>query len=204
MIRLHSTMASINGYKVRILLSMLELEYELVELDMYAGEHKREPFLSLNPFGQMPALEDGAFHIADSHACLVYLARKYDPTSRWLPVDAEGEAKVAEWLSKSANEIHQGPWMKRAKIRRPDAIKLPDEEIDARCDHILKLMEGHLARRDWLALEHPSIADISCFAPVSMLKVSGYDTDRWAAVTRWLDRVRALPGAIDCDGHPYR
>ncbi|MBN1239816.1 MAG: glutathione S-transferase family protein [Gammaproteobacteria bacterium] len=203
MIRLHSTMASINGYKVRILLSMLELEYELVELDMYGGEHKREPFLSLNPFGQMPALEDGDFHVADSHACLVYLARKYDPSSRWLPIDAEGEAKVAEWLSKSANEVHQGPWMKRAKVRRPDAIKLSDEEIDARCDHILGLMDAHLAKRDWLALGHPTIADISCFGPISMLKVSGYDTDRWPAVTRWLDRVRALPRAIDCDGNPY-
>ncbi len=132
---------------------------------MYGGEHKREPFLSLNPFGQMPALEDGKFNVADSHACLVYLARKYDKTGRWLPADAEGEAKVAEWLSKSANEVHQGPWMKRAKVRRPEAIKVSDEEIDARCDHILKIMEGQLAKRDWLALDRPTIADISCFGP---------------------------------------
>jgi hypothetical protein len=59
MIRLHATKASINGYKVRLLLSMLGLPHELVELDMYGGEQKREPFLSLNPFGQMPALEMG-------------------------------------------------------------------------------------------------------------------------------------------------
>ena len=35
-------------------------------------------------------------------------------------------------------------------IRRPDAIKLSNEEIDARCDHILKLMDAWLAKRDWL------------------------------------------------------
>ena len=80
MIRVHATKASINGYKVRLLLAMLRQPYELVELDMYGGEHKREPFLTLNPFGQMPALTDGEFTIADSHACLVYLARKYDPS----------------------------------------------------------------------------------------------------------------------------
>ncbi len=203
MLRVHSTMPSINGYKVRILLSMLDVPYELVDIDMYGGEHKREPFLSLNPFGQMPAMEDGDYTIADSHACLVYLARKHDPSNRWLPVDAEREAKVAEWLSKSANEVHQGPWMKRAKIRRPDAIKLPDEEIDARCDHVLGIMDGHLAGREWLALEHPTIADVSCFSPISMLKISGYDTDKWANVTGWLDRFRALPGAIDADGNPF-
>ena len=82
MILVHATKASINGYKVRLFLAMLRVPYELVELDMYGGEHKREPFLSLNPFGQMPALQDGAFSIADSHACLVYLARKYDSSGR--------------------------------------------------------------------------------------------------------------------------
>ena len=203
MIRVHATKASINGYKVRLLLSMLRVPYELVELDMYAGEHKREPYLTLNPFGQMPALTDGAFTIADSHACLVYVARKHDPANRWLPTDAEGEAKVAEWLSKSANEVHQGPWMKRAKIRRPDAIKLSNEEIVARCDHILKLMDAHLAKRGWLALEWPTIADVSCFGPISMLKVSGYDTDRWPHITQWLNRIKALPGAHDIDGNPF-
>jgi glutathione S-transferase len=170
---------------------------------MYGVEHKREPFLTLNPFGQMPALQDGDFAIADSHACLVYVARKYDRTGAWLPSAAEKEAKVAEWLSKSANEVHQGPWMKRAKIRRPEAIKLSDEEIDARCDHILKIMDAHLENRRWLALEHATIADLSCFAPISMLKVSGYDTDRWPNVTRWLADIRALPRAIDIDGKAF-
>lgn len=202
MIRLHTTMASINGYKVRLLLSILELDHEIVDVDMYGGEHKREPFLSLNPFGQMPAMQDGDFTIADSHACLYYLARKYDPGGAWLPTDAEGEAMVAEWMSKSANEVHHGPWMKRAKIRRPDAITLTDDEIDARCDHILGLMDRHLQRREWLALARPTIADVSIFGPVSMLKASGYDTDRWRAVSWWLDGVRALPGAIDIDANP--
>jgi glutathione S-transferase len=203
MIRVHATKGSINGYKVRLFLKLLELPYELVELDMYGGEHKREPFLSLNPFGQMPALTDGDYFIADSHACLVYLARKYDESGRWLPSDAEGEAKVAEWLAKSANEVHQGPWMKRAKIRRPDAIKLGDAEIDARCDHILRLMNAQLAKRDWLALDHATIADISCFGPICLLDVSGYSTARWPAVTRWMNRIKSLPHATDIDDRAF-
>lgn len=203
MIRLHATMQSINAYKVRLFLAVLDVPYELVEIDMYGGEHKREPFLSLNRFGQMPALEDGDFPIGDSHACLVYIARKHDPSNRWLPTDAEGEARVAEWLSKSANEIHQGPWMKRAKIRRPDAITLTDTEIDARCDQILGIMDAHLANRDWLALDHATIADLSCYGPISMLDVSGYDTARWTSLRAWMQRVTELPRAIDIDGQPF-
>jgi glutathione S-transferase len=199
MIKLYSTLQSINGYKVRLLLSMLDLPYERVEIDMYGGEHKREPFLTLNPFGQMPALTDGEFKIADSHACLVYLARKYDRRGSWLPADAEGEAKVAEWLSKSANEIHQGPWMKRAKVRRPEAITLADAEIDRRCDHILGIMDRHLAQRQWLALAQPTIADLSCYGPISMLDASGYDTARWTTVRAWMARITSLPGFIPID-----
>jgi glutathione S-transferase len=86
--------------------------------------------------------------------------------------------------------------MKRAKIRRPDAIKVPDEEIDRRCDHILGIMDRHLAQRQWLALAEPTIADVSCYAPISMLDVSGYDTARWTAIRAWMDRVTKLRGFI--------
>ena len=203
MLRIHATMQSINAYKLRLFMALLDQSYELVDVDMYGGEHKREPFLTINRFGQMPALEDEGFKLGDSHACLVYLARKFDLQDQWLPTDARGEARVAEWLSKSANEVHQGPWMKRAKLRRPDAILLSDEEIDARCDHILGIMDDHLSKQDWLALERPTIADISCFGPISLLNISGYDSDRWVNVSAWIARICALPGAIDIDGHPY-
>lgn len=203
MLRIHGTMQSINTYKVRLLLSIIEVPYELVEIDMYGGEHKREPFLSLNSFGQMPALEDGNFAVGDSHACLVYVARKFDTSNTWLPTGPQAEANVAQWMSKSANEVHQGPWMKRAKIRRPDAIKVPDEEIDARCDHILGFMDAQLSRTPWLAADNATIADISCFGPISLLDISGYDTARWTSLRSWMERIRALPGAIDIEGNAY-
>jgi hypothetical protein len=36
-----------------------------------------------------------------------------------------------------------------------------------------------------------------------MLKVSGYDTDRWPSVTAWMDRIKTLPRAIDIEGQPF-
>ena len=92
---------------------------------------------------------------------------------------------------------------RRAKVCRPDAITLSDEEIHKRCDHILGLMGAHLADNEWLACGHPTIADISCFAPISFLPDSGYETDKWQNVTAWLERVPGLPGAIDAEGNAY-
>ena len=54
MITVDSTIASVNGYKVRLFLSTLGIEFELQELDMYGGEHKQEPFLSLTLLARCP------------------------------------------------------------------------------------------------------------------------------------------------------
>jgi glutathione S-transferase len=40
-------------------LSELKLPYETVILDMRSGEHKTPEYLEINPFGKVPAMEDG-------------------------------------------------------------------------------------------------------------------------------------------------
>ena len=78
-----------NEYSVRLFLSILGEDFRLIELDMYGGEHKKPPFLSLNPIDQMPALKDDGFVVAGS----------------------QGYRMGA----KPANEIHQELWMARDK-----------------------------------------------------------------------------------------
>ncbi|MFX5530246.1 glutathione S-transferase family protein, partial [Acinetobacter baumannii] len=78
-------------------------------VNVRGGEHKREPFLRLNPFGQIPVLDDNGTVIADSNAILVYLALRYDEAGRWLPRDAVKAAAVQRWLSVAAGEIAFGP-----------------------------------------------------------------------------------------------
>ena len=60
MLRLHGHELSGNSYKVRLLLELLGVPYEWVRVDLIKGEHKSEAFLALNPFGQVPVLEDGS------------------------------------------------------------------------------------------------------------------------------------------------
>ncbi|MCP9915988.1 glutathione S-transferase family protein [Cyanobium sp. ATX 6F1] len=61
------------------------LPYHWQQLDMAAGEHRQEPFLSLNPFGKVPVLVDdaavgaagGRLQLFESGAILLYLADRY-------------------------------------------------------------------------------------------------------------------------------
>src|SRR4051794_27110161 len=98
-----------NTHKVRLLLAALRLQHEERVVDVTAGAQKQPDFLALNPRGQIPVLVDGDTTVYDAQAILAYLARKYDPSGRWLPLDADGMGRVVAWLSFAANEIQNGP-----------------------------------------------------------------------------------------------
>ena len=87
MIKLCGHEMSGNSYKPRLLLELLNIEYEWVKVDLMKGEHNSPEYLVLNPFGQVPLLIDGDTKLADAQAILVYLARQYGGGS-WLPLDA--------------------------------------------------------------------------------------------------------------------
>jgi glutathione S-transferase len=87
MIMLYGDEISGNSYKVRLMLSLLNLEYEWIAVDLMKGEQKSPEYLAMNPFGQVPLLVDGETKLADAQAILVYLARQYGG-EQWLPLEA--------------------------------------------------------------------------------------------------------------------
>lgn len=56
--KLHGVGMSTCTQRVLIAATEAGLEVELVPVDFGKGEHKSEAFLKLQPFGQVPALED--------------------------------------------------------------------------------------------------------------------------------------------------
>src|SRR5580692_9995272 len=107
-IRLHTTLLSGHGHRVKLFLTLLDLPFTTIELDMKAGDNRKPAHLALNAFGEVPVIEDGDIVVTDSNAILVYLARRYrDPS--WLPDDPVGAAAVQRWLSLAAGKIAYGP-----------------------------------------------------------------------------------------------
>ncbi|MBP8171536.1 MAG: glutathione S-transferase, partial [Pseudomonas sp.] len=98
-----------HAHRVELLLSLLNVPTELVFVDLAKGAHKQAEFLAINPFGQVPAIDDNGTVLSDSNAILVYLAKKYDSSGRWLPAEPLAAAKVQRWLSVAAGQIAAGP-----------------------------------------------------------------------------------------------
>ncbi len=146
MLKLYDLNLSGNCYKVRLMLSLLRLEHELVAVNLSAGENKSSAFVKLNPFGQVPILIDGDVVIRDSQAILVYLARRYGGKD-WLPVEAEAMAKVGQWLSTAANEI-QHSVAAAARLHFIFNAKIDLELARSKAFKILQVMDEHLQKQD--------------------------------------------------------
>ena len=198
MIKLHGHELSGNSSKVRLLLGLIGIPYEWVRVDLMAGEHKQPTFLALNPFGQVPVLEDGATILCDAQPILFYLtARQGD--GRWLPTDPLEQARVVRWLSTAAGEVRQGP--ESARLHKLFGVKaIPIERATEKAAFILDRLERHLTPRLWLELERPTIADIAVFPYVALAPDGGIDLAPYPNVCAWIRRIQALPGYMPMQG----
>ena len=187
-----------NSYKVRLFLSLLNLEHEIVTVDLMKEEQKSPEFLKLNPFGQIPVLVDGEKVFQDSQAILIYLARKYGDES-WLPNDAESLSRIVRWLSISAEEIAQGLGAARRFYLLNDTnIKI--EVATQKSTFILQQIEQHLAGREWLELDRPTIADIAVFSYVALAPDGKISLDSYPRIQTWIDLLKQLPGFVGMRG----
>lgn len=71
-----------------------QIPYELVMLDMQAGEHRQPAYLAINPIGKVPAIVDDGFILWESGAILLYLAEKYGH----LPTTLPERAIATQWV----------------------------------------------------------------------------------------------------------
>ncbi len=185
----------LSGHSHRAVLfaALLGVPHELVEVDLKAGAHKQPAFLALNPFGQVPVLDDAGVVIADSNAILVYLAKKAGATN-WLPEDARGAAAVQRWLSVAAGEVAYGP--AAARLITVFGAKFNPDEVIARAHALLAKLEAQLTGHDWLVGDHPTIADIAIYSYVARAPEGNVDLAPYPAVNAFLRRVEALPGFV--------
>ncbi len=178
-------------------LASLKQPYESIEVDFTGGEHKSPAFLQMNPRGQIPILIDGQTTLFDSHAILVYLARKAKNT-RWLPTDALGCARIMQWLSFSANEIQNG--VCTIRLVKLFGMNFDYDVAAARARDALQLLEIHLNRRKWLELNRPTIADIAVLPYVSVSHEGGMPLDEYPNICGWIGRIKALPRFVPMPG----
>jgi len=186
-------------YKIRLFLNILGLGYESVAVDFVNKEHKTEKYLRLNPFGEIPIFEDGELRLRDAQAILVYLAARYDKTNEWYPDDPESQGRIQQWLATGGGEVMNSAAARLVKILN---YPLDLEKLQSGANRVFKILDDHLATRDFLELGHPTIGDIACFPYTAMAGEGGIDLAPYPNILRWIERMKRLPGFIPMPGIP--
>jgi glutathione S-transferase len=200
MLTLYDFMGSGNGYKVRLLLAQLGLEYTLVERDILKGETRTPEFLAKNPNGRIPTLEleDGT-PLAESDAILWYLAEG----SRFAPATRLERAQTLQWMF--FEQYSHEPYIAVARFWRHFFAKLtPQQEIElpGRMEKgyaALGVMERHLARHRFFVGDRYGIADIALYGYTHVAGEGGFNLDNFPQVNAWLARVADEPGHVTMD-----
>lgn len=189
-IRIHRHPLSGHAHRVELFASLAGINAELIDIDLASGEHKKPAFLELNPFGQVPTIEDGDIVLSDSNAILIYLARKYAP--EWYGKDALREAEIQRFLSLAAGDIAFGP--AAARLVNVFGAPLDKDSAKAVAERVFDRLEEHLHGRQWLVGDAPTIADIAIYSYTAKAPEGDISLAPYPNILRLLENVEGLPG----------
>lgn len=184
--------------KIRLALNEKGLKYDLaVEKEW----ERREAFLSLNPAGEVPVLEDeNDIVVSDSQAIIEYLEETYQDTPL-LPKEPKDRAEIRRlmgWFDHkfqrevTDNLVDEKIMKRLTRTGTPNtaAIRAGHHNIHYHLDYISYLTE----RRSWLGGEEFSLADISAAAQLSAVDYLGdVPWEQHPAAKVWYSRIKSRP-----------
>ena len=198
------SLATPNGVKASVMLEETELAYEPHLVDFATNDQLSPEFLSLNPYGKIPAIIDPQgpdgepLPLFESGAILIYLA---DKSGRFLPSAPAARYETLQWLMFQVGGI--GPMFGQVGFfhkfaGREFADKRPRDRYVAEAQRLLRVLNLRLEGRSWLMGDAYTIADIAVFPWVRNL-IGFYGAGELVGmadfphVTRTLDAFLARP-----------
>ncbi len=198
--RLYDYTSSCNCYKVRLLLAHLDLAYERVPVDIFAGETLTDEYAQINPARSTPVLEVDGRYLPESNAILTFLAEG----TPYLPADPFEKAQVIAWLIYEQTDVV--PMIGGLRFwLLTGRLKTSDRDAERRRKgalEVLQALDEHLAMRDFLVGRGYTIADIAVYGYTHRADEAGLELAPYANVAAWLARVEAQPRFME-DVAPY-
>ena len=207
MIRLWGRKTSSNVMKVLHVLDELGLPYERIDAGGSFGRTDTPEYRAMQPIGLVPALEEDGFTLFESNAIIRYLVKAHAPDSPIYPPDPRASARVDAWMDFQQTTLNAHATTYFIGLVRTPPEKRDDAAIAAaikRAQSLYGILDGELARNDWIAGPHFTLADIAY----------GPHVHRWFALDlpgrtelpnlrRWYERMKARPAyAAHCIAAP--
>jgi glutathione S-transferase len=193
---LHEYSLSGNCYKVRLTAALLNLHLDRREYDIMAGETRTPEFLqNVNANGRIPVLELGDRFIPESNAACYYVA----DGSNLIPTERFDHADMLRWMfweqyNHEPNIATLRFWMKWVgvdKLTELQRLQMTPKRTAGNA--ALKLMDEHLANREWFVGSAMSLADVCLFAYTHVAGDADFDLGSYPHVLAWVERIKGQP-----------
>ena len=186
-----------NGKKITIFLEEAGLPYNLMPVDISAGEQFDEEFLRLSPNNKMPAIVDAEgpngepISVFESGAILIYLAEK---TARFMPSSPRQRYRAMEWLMFQVSSV--GPMLGQAHHFRgyaPEEIPYAIERYTNEAARLYEVMDRHLSEVEYFVGEDYSIVDMAIYPWVASHHKQGQKIEDFPNLGRWYEVMGQRP-----------
>jgi glutathione S-transferase len=186
-----------NAYKPALMLALCGADWAPRFVDFFGGETRSDDYRALNVMGEVPILEHRGRRLSQSGVILDYLSQTL---GRFGWEDDEERREVLRWLLWDNHKLTS--YVATLRFLKTFA-KAPDPAViamfGARALAALDVLERRLDGRDWVALDRPSIADLSLCGYLWYQDEFGVDWASYPSIRAWLRRLEAMPGWA----HPY-
>lgn len=186
-----------NGHKITIFLEEAGLAYNLIPVNIGAGEQFNPAFLKIAPNNRIPAIVDHApgdggapVSLFESGAILVYLAEK---TGRFMAGDMRGRAETLQWLFWQMGGL--GPMAgQNHHFNRyaPEKIPYAMERYTKETNRLYGVLNKRLADREFMAGPY-SIADMASYPWIVPHEAQGQNLADFPHLKRWFESIGARP-----------
>jgi glutathione S-transferase len=187
-----------NSYKAALMLALTGRDWECVPVDYFNGETRGAAFrTATNEMGEVPVLVHGDTVLSQSGVILDYLAQR---TGRFGAASEAQRREIWRWLLFDNHKFTSYYATLRFLVGVQKSGESPVTEfLRGRAKSAFAIVDQHLAGRDFLLADRPTIADLSLAGYVYYDEETGIERSDYPNLIGWRERLAALPGWK----HPY-
>jgi glutathione S-transferase len=194
-LQLHCFGESGHSYKAALALEMSSLDWTPVFIDFFSGATRSADYhTKLNPMGEAPVLIDGEIRLTQSGAIQDYISEK---TGKFGGTNAAERREILRWVLWDNHKLSSNAGTLRFMMNfLPEAKRSADVigYLSGRLKASYKVLDTHLAGRDWIVSDTLSNADMTCCGYLYYPEPFGFKRQDWPNIDRWLDNIAAKPG----------
>jgi glutathione S-transferase len=195
--KLHYNLFSPNCRKVALLATYINANVEFITVNIPAGGTETPEFLTMNPNGLVPTLQDGDFALWESNAIMQYIAQKAGNTEVW-PNDLKARSLVSQWQFWETNHFGRAVmmlgfenFMKKILVGEGPDESTVSEYMGYFRAHA-KILNNHLSQSVYFVGSKPTLADFAVAGSMQFANRSDIPLNEFPNIVRWFEKIQSL------------